>query len=147
MTYREVADRCGQFTECNYDFSKEVDAWEDFFVLYEDKNGDSTEENLLDRLSCEVVQVKRIVDKLDFKDNYQLRNTVALMLSDFRRIKYVLQALLHLDGIFMLYKNHMDEAKNNLMKEANKLVRDVYELDKLEETNETTENTTSGSPA
>ena len=92
MTYREVADRCGQFYDPTLDFSHEVDTWEDFFVLYDDKYGYSAEENLLDRLSCEVVQVKRIVDKLDFKDNYQLRTTVALMLSDFRRIKSVLQA-------------------------------------------------------
>ena len=147
MTYRELADRCDLFDEFNYDFSKEVDAWEDFFVLYDGMATDSTEDNLLLSFSNDLDTLKEIVNSSKLSSDVRLLSTVALLVSDFRRIKSVLQALLHLDGIFMLYKNHMDELKLNLMKEANKLVRDVYELDKLEENNETTENTTSGSPS
>ena len=147
MTYREVADRCGQFYDRTLDFSHEVDTWEDFFVLYDGMAADSTEDNLLISFSNELDTLKEIVNSSKLSSDVRLLSTVALLVSDFRRIKSVLQALLHLDGIFMLYKNHMDKLKLNLMKEANKLVRDVYELDKLEETNETTETTTSGSPA
>ena len=147
MTYRELADRCGQFYDPTLDFSHEVDTWEDFFVLYDGMAADSTEDNLLLSFSNELDTLKEIVNSSKLSSDVRLLSTVALLVSDFRRIKSVLQALLHLDGIFMLYKNHMDEAKLNLMKETNNLVRDVYELDKLEETNETTETTTSGSPS
>ena len=147
MTYRELTDRCGHFYDPTLDFSHEVDTWEDFFVLYDGMAADSTEDNLLLSFSNELDTLKEIVNSSKLSSDVRLLSTVALLVSDFRRMKSVLQALLHLDGIFMLYKNHMDELKLNLMKEANKLVRDVYELDKLEETNETTETTTSGSPS
>ena len=147
MTYRELADRCDLFDDVNYDFSKEVDAWEDFFVLYDDRNDDSTDDDLLNSFTSELDALEGIIHQPEHQNDCKLLSHVAFLQSDFRRIKRVLQALLRLDGIFMLYKNHMDEAKLNLMKETNNLVRDVYELDKLEETNDTTETTTSGSPS
>lgn len=147
MTYREMTERCDVFQDAAYNFGCETDVWDDFHTLFQREIDESSEPDLFENFNEDYTRLRDVIDNYGNEKPETINRAFCCLRHDCYRIHCVLKALLHLDGVYMLYKNHMEEAANNLRKESHKLLTDLYELDQLEETYETTETTTSGSPA
>lgn len=147
MTYREMTNCCQLFNDGAYHFEVSTDVWEDFQDLYESRKDDDSDSNLFKSFKRNYNKLKEALGDSESLSNGKALKAFYLMCSDAHRIHAVLKTILQFDTVYTLYKNHMEEQANNLRKNCNKLLRDLYELDKPQETNETTENTTTGNPS